>query len=309
MGCCRVVVEVGLLVLLVFHLTASVTISMKSQTIHQKTNTSVNVCDGPCSLVDAQVLNDVLAKNRDYQTRRPFPYIVHDGLFPASILAAIEQEIPDNPPAFNGCVANSSVCGKDENQFRKNGFNQNERMGPATREMFSFLRSHLFVRFLEELTGIDDLMPDQNYVGAGIHQTLPGGYLQVHADFNRYPLHNWHRRVNVFVFLNPNWEDSYGGHLELWDRAIQRCGPMIRPLLGRLVVFSSTDFSYHGHPLPLTAPPMRSRRSLALYYYSMERPQSECIQNDCALQHSTLWQTPLCRSCLDPKCRQFDHIV
>lgn len=300
---------VAVFVFLVLHLTASVTISMKSQKNHQKRNVSVDACDGPRSVVEDQVLNEILANNKDYRTRRPFPYMVHDGLFPPSLLTKIDLEIPDNPLSVNGCVANSSVCGKDIYQYRKNGFNQNERMGPATRDMFSFLRSNQFLRFLKQLTGIEALMPDPNYVGAGIHQTLPGGFLQVHADFNRYPLNNWHRRVNVFVFLNPNWDDAYGGHLELWDRTIQHCGAMIRPSLGRLVVFSSTDFSYHGHPMPLTAPSMRSRRSLALYYYSTERPQSECVKNDCGLLHSTLWQTPPCTSCLDPKCRQFDHIL
>ena len=42
-----------------------------------------------------------------------------------------------------------------------------------------------------------------------------------------------------------------------------------------MVVFTSTDFSFHGHPDPLTCPPERSRRSLALYYYSNGRPTEE----------------------------------
>lgn len=84
---------------------------------------------------------------------------------------------------------------------------------------------------------------------------------------------------------------------------------MIRPSMGRLVVFSSTDFSYHGHPEPLKAPATRSRRSLALYYYSMSRPADECVEKNCESDHSTLWQTPKCGSCLDPACRKFNHII
>jgi hypothetical protein len=54
---------------------------------------------------------------------------------------------------------------------------------------------------------------------------------------------------------------------------------------GRLAVFSTTDFSFHGHPDPLTCPEGRSRRSIALYYFSAGRPEEE-ISGD----HSTLFK-------------------
>ena len=74
-------------------------------------------------------------------------------------------------------------------------------------------------------------------------------------------------RVNLFLYLNADWDDAWGGHLELWDRELTRCEQRIAPLRNRLVIFASTDFSFHGHPTPLTCPPDRTRRSLAVYYY------------------------------------------
>ncbi|MNC87582.1 hypothetical protein D3C83_33160 [compost metagenome] len=38
------------------------------------------------------------------------------------------------------------------------------------------------------------------------------------------------------------------------------------------MLFDTSNFSYHGHPRPLACPPERSRKSVALYYYSHERP-------------------------------------
>ena len=73
-----------------------------------------------------------------------------------------------------------------------------------------------------------------------MHQTLPGGKLAVHADFNRYEEYDMHRRVNVFIYLNPNWEESYGGHLELWSRDLKSCDQRVLPTMGRFVAFSST---------------------------------------------------------------------
>ena len=58
----------------------------------------------------------------------------------------------------------------------------------------------------------------------------------------------FHRRVNVFLYLNPSWDSgAWGGHLELWSRDMRRCVQRIAPLSNRMTIFSTTDFSYHGH--------------------------------------------------------------
>ena len=56
-----------------------------------------------------------------------------------------------------------------------------------------------------------------------------------------------------------------------------------------LALFSTTDFSYHGLPNPLTCPPDRSRKSIALYYFSNGRPASEV--NTGLEDHTTLFKT------------------
>src|SRR5665213_1361673 len=59
----------------------------------------------------------------------------------------------------------------------------------------------------------------------------------------------------------------------------------ILPLFNRLAMFSTTSKSYHGHPHPLTCPPDRSRRSMAVYYYTNGRPEEEVREG-----HDTLFQ-------------------
>merc|ERR1719204_1426784 len=116
------------------------------------------------------------------------------------------------------------------------------------------MKSNLWLEFLEELTGINGLVPDPAYRGSGCHQTVKGGKLDVHADFNLHEKYNLDRRVNTFVYLNREWENKWGGHLELWNRERDKCVTKIAPKFGRYVVFSSTDFSYHGHPHELMTP-------------------------------------------------------
>jgi hypothetical protein len=59
----------------------------------------------------------------------------------------------------------------------------------------------------------------------------------------------------------------------------------ILPVFNRCAIFSTTDYSYHGHPTPLTCPPDRSRKSIATYYYSNGRPEEEASDS-----HSTIFR-------------------
>merc|ERR1711879_928153 len=145
-------------------------------------------------------------------------------------------------------------------------------LGPATRLLVGFFHSETFLRFLRQTTGIQGLLPDPTMWGGGVHQTARGGYLHVHKDFSKHPVYNgFKRKVNVFLYLNGDWADDFGGDLELWMKANDtfRCARRIRSVANRLVVFVMSPKSWHGHPWPLRTPPSRTRRSLALYYYTV----------------------------------------
>ena len=49
----------------------------------------------------------------------------------------------------------------------------------------------------------------------------------------------------------------------------------IMPEFNTLMLFSTTDDSYHGSPNPLQCPPDFSNKSLSLFYYSNDRPTDE----------------------------------
>ena len=107
--------------------------------------------------------------------------------------------------------------------------------------------------------------------GGGIHRIKRGGFLKIHSDTNFHPDFNLDRRLNLLLYLNKNWNDKYGGELELWDKKMKKCVKKIAPLFNRAVIFSTDDNSYHGHPDPLNCPENVVRQSLALYYYSHGR--------------------------------------
>ena len=107
--------------------------------------------------------------------------------------------------------------------------------------------------------------------GGGLHQTLRDGHLNIHADFSTHHTHeNWARRVNILLYLNREWRDDWGGKLELWDEDMTACQARVTPAGNRMLVFTTSGTSFHGHPDGLTCPPDVARRSMALYYFTQE---------------------------------------
>jgi Rps23 Pro-64 3,4-dihydroxylase Tpa1-like proline 4-hydroxylase len=206
---------------------------------------------------------------RDYYlAKKPFPHIFIDNLFPHELLQRIVAEFPRHSAQLGDDVSNGWGVFMQDRQVYKYHLNDEELMGPAAVELIRHMKSAAFVAFLERLTGIENLLVDADNFGGGLHQIGKGGLLGVHTDFNKHPKLGLWRRVNAFMYLNEDWEESYGGHLELWDRNMTSCGARILPSFNRLTVFSASRVSFHGHPHPLNCPPHRSRRSIAMYYYT-----------------------------------------
>ena len=85
--------------------------------------------------------------------------------------------------------------------------------------------------------------------GGGLHQSVHGGFLNIHADFTVHPLHaNWRRRVNLLLYFNEDWDPEYGGQLELWSTDIKTRVQVVAPVQNRCVIFTTDPDSFHGHP-------------------------------------------------------------
>ncbi len=215
-------------------------------------------------------LKEVAAKHRErYMNAHPFPNGHFDNFFDPDYLRAVAEEFPD-------LEKNKSNIYYDNPNEKKHASKGEMSFGPKTKALVHFLNSQVFLEFLQELTGIKEtLIPDPYFEGGGFHQIKPGGFLKIHVDFHKHRRMNLDRRLNVLIYLNENWEESFGGHFELWEKDMSASAVKIAPLFNRLALFSTTGDSWHGHPDPLTCPPDRSRRSLALYYYTNGRPEEE----------------------------------
>lgn len=196
-----------------------------------------------------------------YTSNKPFPHIVLDDMLLAGPELA-EKHFPQ--PDWAGWRPLG-----DTYQVKKYTCDDIARIPGPFAQLIQELSEPAFLRALEKVTGIPKLLPDPYLVGGGLHLSGPGGILAPHTDFHIYDAMDLYRRVNVLVYLNEDWDESFGGCLEVGD--LSKDGALVVPGWGRVMIFTTDDKSVHGFPKPIVEG--RWRRSVALYYYTaLEAP-------------------------------------
>ena len=226
---------------------------------------SCDQCDQPVDIVrEMEMLEAALPQMREsYLSAAPFPHVVLDNFLVPDVAERASKQFP--PLHTQRWISYLHV---NERKFA----NTDPRTwSPTLQCVARTFNSHRFVRFLSELTGIENLVVDESMEGGGLHQSLAGGFLNIHADFTVHPHRpRWRRRINLLLYLNEAWLPEYGGDLEFWSADAKRREKTIAPVGNRVVIFSTDADAFHGHPEPLRCPPGTARRSMALYYFTVE---------------------------------------
>ncbi|MEO7324224.1 MAG: 2OG-Fe(II) oxygenase [Dokdonella sp.] len=210
---------------------------------------------------------------------QPYPYLVIDDFLRPEYASQLARQFPGpSELAWDHYAAPGLEV--------KLGSSREECFPEAHRRAVHDLNCGGFVRWLERVTGIDHLLADPHLAGGGLHLTRREGLLGIHADFNWHAKLQAHRRLNLLVYLTPDWRREWGGELELWDTQAQARQRSIEPLFNRAVLFATRSDTFHGHPVPWSAPEGVNRQSIAMYYYTVARPAEEMRE-----PHNTLYRT------------------
>ena len=216
-----------------------------------------------------------------YSMAVPYPHIIIDNFIETTIAKTCYYELVN----YKYWDYDDSIYSeKDQiNKFFTPSCHSNiqdiKQTMPAVWKMLSFYNSKLFLNYLEELTGINNLIADWSFAGGGCHKTTNGGKLSIHTDYQSHPENELHRRLNMLIYLSPNWQNEWGGDLQLVDFDSKQVIKKVSPKFKRMVLFNTTNKSLHGHPEPIQCPEHEARYSFALYYFTKDRPQHE-ISND-----------------------------
>jgi hypothetical protein len=223
------------------------------------------------------------AKNNVNYFDAPFKHVFVDNFFPQKFA----QNCLDHFPEVDDLNWDSAKDYDIEVKFRtkwKSEFDIPDGIVDAVRVM----NSSIFLMAMSKVMGIKKIVSDPYFTGGGLNVTNRGGLLDVHVDGNYHDATGLNRRLNAILYLNKDWEESWGGEFGIYDNTGDTCLKKIAPIFNRLVIFDSHDKSFHGLPDPINFPEGTPRRSILLYYYTKEpRPSEQIVVNE---PHSALWK-------------------
>ena len=228
---------------------------------------------------------DIDQLKQTFATAEPYPHVVIDDFLDLVAAQKILDEFPD---------AHDTIWDWKSNDINsiKQMCQDASKIKTLTNiwETIEFLNSESFLKDVSEFTNMPKLYGDDKLSGGGLHLMKRGGHLKLHVDFNiADSLPNLNRRLNIILFMNPNWKSEWGGGLELWNTDCTECIVKVDPIFNRAVIFDTQPengiMPWHGHPSPLQCPADVHRKSIALYYYSKELPDTKMSK-----KHKTIYQ-------------------
>lgn len=225
-------------------------------------------------MINESVQGDALEIQHEFQQSKPFKHVEIDNFLVPEVCEGLLEDFPsfDRRKAINelGVVGGKAV------------FENVSAISSRYAAFYRYINSKEFLQAVSDLTGIPDLIADETLYGGGTHENLDGQYLDTHVDFNIDERRMLHRRLNVLVYLNKEWDESWGGCIELHSNPRYPEHDEIKsflPMFNKAVIFETNEYSWHGFQtirLPEDKKSI-SRKSFSIYLYTKDRPAEEAV--------------------------------
>ena len=211
--------------------------------------------------------------HNEFVNAKPFSYCIIDNFFEEDIALQLSNEFPDYNDPNIWAVYDNPI--------------ENKKLTPSwglfpkvTYQMFTLMNTPSFVEKIKCITGIKDLVADYGMHGGGWHMHTRGGKLNMHKDYSIHPKLGMERRINIIIYMTPDWQEEWGGGLELWSHDEEKnlpkeCVAKVYNKFNRAILFDTASNSWHGLPNEILCPEGVYRKSLAIYYISPVRESAE----------------------------------
>lgn len=226
------------------------------------------------TMISSRVLGSAADIQNRFQEAKPFRHVVIDAFLEAGNCEALLRDFPP----FNDRYAKDEHGGVG----RKAVVERVSNISPFYAAFYKYINSESFLDLMSKLTGIPDLIADKTLFGGGTHDNQNGQSLDVHIDFNIDERRMLHRRINLLIYLNEEWEEAWGGAIELHSDPHNPAMDAVEsflPLFNRALIFETNEYSWHGFKR-IKLPPNKqhlSRKSFSIYLYTKERPAEEIV--------------------------------
>lgn len=163
-------------------------------------------------------------------------YFYIDDMLPNDIVTKIHKSFPSK---------DETVLKKSLREY-KHVAAQMDKYNPLLEEVIYAFQDKRIVKLIGEITNIEHPLPDENLYAGGISMMAKGNYLNPHLDNSHDKDRNQWRVLNLLYYVTPDWEESYGGNLELWPNGIENKQITIHSKFNRLAVMATHNDSWHS---------------------------------------------------------------
>lgn len=197
--------------------------------------------------------------NKQYVATPPHPTLCLDNFIPLDTVRAMKAECDSL---------------QWDKEFTRAGSHMVEKSDlddcPVATDVKNQLSSASFLKWLGDITGHYDIIPDPYMVGAGYMRCARGDSLKIHTDFNFNNDLKLYRMLSLVIYLNEDWQKEWNGDLQFWDFERKGCVKKYYPEAGKMVLWRYNRLGFHGHPEPLACPKDTYRDGFRMFYYVSE---------------------------------------
>ena len=188
-------------------------------------------------------------------------YFFIDDLLPE----AIAKSIYDAFPKPEETILKRSIREHKHVAAQMNEYN------PLLEEAIFAFQDKSIVNFFKEVCNVNSLFPDENLYAGGVSMMAKDNFLNPHLDNSHDKDRNHWRVFNLLYYVTPNWEENYGGNLEIWPEGVSGKPLTITSKFNRLAVMATHNKSWHS----VSKVEVDKVRCCVSNYYFSEKPLSQ----------------------------------
>ena len=196
-------------------------------------------------MVDRAQLADLIVERLDREIDRLVEEFQEPGRIASCqvrdlVPAEIAREICEHFPASEAMVLKRSI------KENKHVAAQMDAFHPLLEEAVYAFQDPRVVERISRIPGLRALEPDVDLYAGGISAMSKGAYLRPHLDNSHDRDRQRYRVLNLLYYVTPDWQESYGGSLQLWDDGPRGRPRTIPSLFNSLVIMLTNKGSWHS---------------------------------------------------------------
>ncbi len=189
------------------------------------------------SLIVESLHKEKIELTRQFEeSKSKIGFFIVDDMLPQNLVNAIFKNFPSLDVAIE----------KKNLREHKYVAYQMDQYNSILEEVIYAFQDNRVVKIIEEICKLKSIYPDEHLYAGGLSLMKKDNFLNPHLDNSHDKDRNRRRALNLLYYVTPDWQESYGGNLEIWPDGLKNEPIRISTKFNRLVVMETHQNSWHS---------------------------------------------------------------